>query len=90
MPQQRLAALAEEIVTRRLSAPAIFLLELSKPLCGLAEAAGQVSLPILAALVGQGRSQELLNFLSSRDNIERLICLIEDRQSAPKEAVHGN
>ncbi|MBX7143507.1 MAG: hypothetical protein K1X79_03575 [Oligoflexia bacterium] len=83
-------SLADKIVARRMAAPAIFMLEMSKPLCGLAEAAGHISLPLVGALVGQRRSRELMDFLSSRDNLERLICLIEEGEGRQKGAAHGN
>jgi len=72
-----LASCAEAVVQRGLETPAIFFLEMYKPLTTLAHASIQVGAPFFIPLVGLTRYQQLLTLLSSRENIESLICMIE-------------
>ncbi|MDZ4786230.1 MAG: hypothetical protein SGJ02_09160 [bacterium] len=81
-----LAFLAEEIAKRRLSVPAIFILEMYKPLFGIFREATIISYPLLVPIVGAKLYKVSLTLLSSQDKIEELIKLIEARE----EFVHGN
>lgn len=84
-----LRRLAGEVSGRGLAVPAIFMLELYKPLMTLLHSACQVSLPLLVPLFGLSLSRKLLLLLESREGIERLIQLIEEPlngQSASEEA----
>ncbi len=74
-----LACFADQIAKRRFEVPAVFFLEMYKPLTTLAYAAAQVSAPLFALLVGTQRCHALLDLLKSRANVELLITLIESR-----------
>lgn len=71
-------ALAKAIHSRGLSTPAIFMLELSKPICGLLHPALLVSEPLIGALVGFQRYREQQAFWTKSENIEALIHQLEN------------
>lgn len=75
--EQLLQELAQSVRMRRLEVPAIFLLEMCKPLSSLAHSVGVMSAPLLYALFGAQNGQKLLSLLESRTSIEQLICLLE-------------
>lgn len=69
--------LAAAVHARRMTVPAILLLEAHKPLTSLFHTAAVMSLPMMLPLFG-ARARELPAFLQSRDNVERLIRRIEE------------
>jgi len=73
---------AERICRLKLQEPAVFFLELYKPLVGLFHSAVIVAQPVLGVLVGAGRAEKLRRFLEERGNVEKLISCIEGRISA--------
>ena len=75
--QKLLSDLATIVRTRRLEVPAIFLLELCKPLATVAHSAGVMASPLLNALFGIRGGGKLVSLLESRENIEALIVLLE-------------
>ena len=79
-----LESLAAGICRRGLAIPAIFFLELYKPLSTVLHAATCVSLPVIGFIFGSNRSEQLLSFLESRDNIEALIKRIEQLEQDKK------
>jgi hypothetical protein len=78
--------LAGRVIRRRLAAPAVFFLELHKPLTTLAAIAVTFSQPTLGALFGFRRMAEWAALLDERENIERLIRCIEARATANRES----
>ncbi|MCC6444388.1 MAG: hypothetical protein IT210_13165 [Armatimonadetes bacterium] len=70
--------LAREVVGRGLEVPAILFLEMHKPLAFMAGQGMLVAAPALGAFLGMENMHRFALFISSRDNIERLICRIED------------
>ncbi len=81
-------AVAEAIISRRLEAPAIFLLELCKPLVGCMRELYGVGEPIACALLGgeRGVAPGLRETLSSSDSVEELIKRLElSRESVARD-----
>lgn len=76
-----LPKLADAVNQRRMQIPAIFFLEMYKPLTTMLHAAGVMSVPFLWPLFGPRWCAAALKMLESRDHIERLICLIEEQQN---------
>jgi hypothetical protein len=74
---QMLDELARRVVRRRLETPAIFFLEMNKPLTSLASTAITFSQPTLGAFFGFQRMAEWAALLDERENVERLIQRIE-------------
>lgn len=65
------------IVGRGLAVPAVFMLELHKPLRGLVAALGVGLAPILRALVPRHLHEELERIMSSEEALEGFIRAIE-------------
>jgi hypothetical protein len=84
--EANLQDLAERICRRGLSVPAVFFLELYKPMVALWRAMAVVGAPFLFFLGGKGLNDSLLRVLESRENIERLIVLIEERSAVERKA----
>lgn len=76
--RQSLTALAEGVHRRRLVAPAIFFLEMYKPLLGVANALVIFSQPLVASLLGSQRIEQTIQLLSARENIEDFVRLLEE------------
>jgi hypothetical protein len=74
---QRLKPLAERIVKARLDVPAVFFLELQKPVSELLHAGLMLSEPVTVPLFGIERIRHLEALFSNRTNIEYLIQMIE-------------
>ena len=69
--------LAAAVLARKLSVPAIFLLELHKPLAGIIREVVDVSVPFLHLLFGRVNVERARIVLSSRETLEALIVAIE-------------
>jgi len=69
--------LARKIVEMRLTAPAIFLLESSKPLSFLGSQALVFLQPVVQAVFPFKEYQEIAVMLEERENVEKLIVAIE-------------
>lgn len=80
-----LISCADEVTKRGLSVPAIFFLEMYKPLTTIFGATCQTLNPFLIPILGAERSRVLLKFLESRENVEKLLVLIESRSSEVHE-----
>jgi hypothetical protein len=76
---QYLESLADSIVRRGLSVPAVFFLELHKPLATCISMAASAAEPMIALLLGKEFAKQAPTIFESRDTIERLIVLIEER-----------
>lgn len=70
--------LANVVIDRGLASPAIFLLEMHKPLVGLVHAISLIASPALSILFGLNKTAKLLELFKSRSNVEKLICKIEE------------
>ena len=69
--------LAESVYKKGLSVPAIFFLEIYKPLCGISGAGMDVLAPLLK-LIASGEKIDLIKeIIESRENIEIIIKEIE-------------
>ncbi len=76
--------LAAKIVEMRLTAPAIFLLESSKPLSFLGSQALVFLQPVVQAVFPFKEYQEIAVMLEERENVERLIVAIERLEAGEK------
>lgn len=74
---QLIETCARRVVELRMAVPAIFFLELNKPLSALAHAGGIVGMPVLMPVFGAKNYHRLIGFLKDRAHIERLITCIE-------------
>ncbi|GEM_PF-2484676 len=76
---------ADGIVKRGLAVPAIFLLEMNKPLAGLFREGASIAAPLLSPLflsiVGSKFLKEATSILGTKDGIESLIKEIEAREA---------
>jgi hypothetical protein len=75
---QLIDALAQQVVKRGLSAPAILFLELHKPFAFIGSQASIVFSPFLAPFFGFDRVDQYTQLLSERENWERLVERIEE------------
>jgi hypothetical protein len=74
---QSLEQLAQVIIERRMVTPAIFLLELSKPLIGCARELYGATEGLQRVVFGPDNFSALKELLSSVDRVEDLIVLLE-------------
>jgi len=77
-----LQALAQAIVRRRLEVPAVFFLEMNRPLSFLAGQGVLASLPLLGLVTDPGTVERFARVLDSPENVERLITRIEELAGA--------
>ena len=76
--------IADNICTRGLASPAIFFLELHKPLFGLVREILVVSSPVMGVIFGRDFRNFMDGVFESPERIEELIVLIEEK-SKPLE-----
>lgn len=74
---EELDRIARGIARRGLTVPAIFLLELHKPLVGLGRLAAEAFDPLTRCLVGSGRAEAVLKMLESREALEYVMTRLE-------------
>lgn len=84
--QELLDKCANEIRRRQLEAPAIVFLEMHKPLSNVFAHAGMASAPFLVPLFGFDFVNDYSNLLQKKDNVERLICMLEIAREESKPA----
>jgi hypothetical protein len=77
---------AERVVRFRLEAPAIFFLELYKPLTTLAYAVAEMSMPLIMCVLEAEKRQQFMALLADRATVERVITAIEKRYQEYKLA----
>jgi hypothetical protein len=77
--------IAEEVVARGLAAPAIFLLESSKPFSFLGSQALVFLSPIVKSFLNLRSYDVLTEMLEDRTNVERLLQEIERREAETQE-----
>lgn len=70
--------IATEVVRRGLAVPAILFLEMHRPVAFLASQGLVVASPFLMPFVGAHNIQQATALLQCRDNVERVICRIEE------------
>jgi len=70
--------IAGRIVARKLECPAVFFLEMHKPLSFIASQGILVSLPLIGPLIGAERMVAFGKLLQKRENIDTLISRIEE------------
>lgn len=72
-----LADLASQVEKRGMRVPAIFFLEMYKPLTGILHAATILSVPILLPIFGAAKLSAAQKLLASPEHVERLIQNLE-------------
>lgn len=77
-----LKPLVDVIVGRRMVEPAIFLLEMSKPLVGCMRELYGMSEPLVHALFGSSLTPAVKRVLASSDDTEAFIQLLEQARSS--------
>lgn len=77
MYKETINTVARYVHGKGLSVPAIFVLELHKPLTGLANAALLAGRPVLHTIFGRNKFQGLEEILESSERVEELIVAIE-------------
>lgn len=70
--------LARAIIARRLETPAVFFLEMNRPLGFLASQGVLLALPMLGLLVDPAEVERYARVLDSPENLDRLIARIEE------------
>ena len=80
---------ANEIRRRQLEAPAIVFLEMHKPVSNVFAHAGLSMAPFLVPLFGFDFVNDYSNLLQKRDNVERLICMLEEARSEKSNVAQG-
>jgi len=76
--------IAAAVLRRGLVTPAVFFLELNRPLAFLAGQATHVLVPFLAPLVGIGKMQEVARLLNDPRSIDRLLERIDRHEREPR------
>ena len=74
--------MADRIKALGLAEPALFFLELYKPLHGLLHAGAVVAEPLLSLFFRCDTIRRVSSVLESRDNIEKLLTMLETRRSS--------
>jgi hypothetical protein len=78
-------SVAGRVVARGLGVPAVFLLEMHKPLCFFGSQLLLLGSPILGPFIGFQRLLKFSALVESRENVERLIRRIEEITAGRKE-----
>jgi len=69
---------AQAVVRRGMGTPAVFALEMHKPLCFFGSNLLLLGSPILGAFLGFGRILKFASLIEDRANVERLIKRVEE------------
>lgn len=86
MSEQLITSIADGVQRRGLTVPAIFFLELYKPLTTVLHNVLIVGSPLATAFCGARRTKEFVQLFESREKIEELICLLESKS---RGVAHG-
>lgn len=81
---EMIESFVKKVDQRGLHTPTILFLEMHKPLAFLAGQSLILGSGFLAPLFGAGNVHRYAKLLESRENIEKIICRIEEMQVAPK------
>src|SRR6266852_1022428 len=76
-PNELLDRIAAEVVRRGLVTPAVFFIELNRPLSFLAGQAAHMLFPFLAPVLGIGLARQVAELLEDPRNVDRLLNRIE-------------
>ncbi|NUL82715.1 MAG: hypothetical protein HUU60_08355 [Armatimonadetes bacterium] len=76
--EEMVEGIAQNVVKRGLSAPAIMFLEMNKPVAPLASHAAIAFSPFVVPFLGFDRVDRYSQFFNSRGNVERLLQRIEE------------
>ena len=87
--QELLDKCSNEIRRRQLEAPAIVFLEMHKPFANVFAHGGLTLAPVLVPLFGFDFVNDYSNLLQKRDNVERLICMLEVARSEKENDAQG-
>ena len=68
---------ADAVVAKGLQVPAIFFIELYKPLATIGGSAFEAFSPFLVALLGVKWTSQMCELVSSRERLERVLTMIE-------------
>jgi len=74
---EEISSLAAQVKSRGMSIPAIFFLEMYKPLTSLLHVGSVICAPVMLPIFGANFSQRAAQFLESRENVELLIRELE-------------
>ncbi len=74
---------ARRVVGAGLEVPAVFFLEMNKPLAFISGQALLIGAPVLAPFFGLHRTNDFAGLMSDRQNVERLLRRIEELSSDP-------
>ncbi len=83
---EKLRFIADQIIGMGLAVPAVFFLEMNKPLRGIVQTGADAFKQVLAMALGQSNMDTLVELLKSEDAIERLIRLIESNGCASESS----
>lgn len=86
-------AVAAKIVGKRLETPAVFFLEVNRPLTFIAGQTALVATPVLGAFIPPADIEDFARIMEDRANVDRLIARIEDladARDARRATVKGN
>ena len=80
---------AQQVVRRGLATPAVWMLEIHRPIMPLAGQMGIVFSPLLGTLFSGGAFdlQRYIKLMQRRENVDRLVALIEEKEK--EERVDG-
>ena len=81
---------AEEIRRRKLEAPAILFFEMHKPISNVMAHLTVASAPMLVPFLGFDFVNQYSNLLRKRDNVERLICMLEEKPATVTESLENS
>ena len=73
---------AERVVKRGLATPAVFMLEMHKPLCFFGSQLLLLGAPLLGAFFGFGRLSKIAALIEKRQNVDLLVRAIEQASEA--------
>ncbi|MBP9837637.1 MAG: hypothetical protein KBC84_02885 [Proteobacteria bacterium] len=70
--------IATKIIDKRLQFPILIFLQMHLPMSSLAENLGLLIQPMLVPFFGFEKINSLINFLSDKNNVKKLIALLEE------------
>ncbi len=84
-----LALIADKVVQRRLTAPAVFLLQSAKPLNFVGSQVLVFFKPVISVVFPPEKCDQAAELVSRRQSIEALLQMIEEREAAGRTAGGG-
>lgn len=77
--------IAYSISKKGLAVPAVFFLEMYKPFVGVFSCCAVIGEPLLKIFLGNEKTQATLKLLEQRENVETIICKIEEIEKEKKQ-----